>query len=526
MKVCPVCSTRYADDVKFCPNDGQTLRSAAPADDLVGQVIADRYHVMKKLGEGGMGQVYLAEHVKMGRRSAIKVMNPSMVHDPDAVARFNREASNASRITHPNVCAIYDFGETPEGLIYLAMEFIEGEPLTDLIERTGALPLARASGVFLQTADALQAAHDLGIVHRDLKPDNIMLSKRKGGGETVKVVDFGIAKAVGGDETGQKVTKTGLVVGTPEFMSPEQLSGDTLDGRSDLYSLALVFYRMLTGKLPFEATTAQETMIKRLTDEPAKLAEVRPDLSFPAGLQPVLDTALARTPAERYQTVAKFAADVAAVTGSPTAGAVPHTRSQGDADAKTQLLDARAGGTQRISGKKAPPPPPPAPAKRRSLVPGVIGVVMILAAGGAWVALSGGKKGTGNPVDTNRAENVAHDTAPSTGARQTDRAVNPQPAAAGRYDDAAGKRALDHMVDEMDNLPGEQLVDSAQKIYRASSPGVAKGYAAYITAQFYLNGTGVRDVRAASDWIVTALQQDPGNQKYQDLKTAIAREPH
>ncbi|HLQ59386.1 MAG TPA: serine/threonine-protein kinase, partial [Gemmatimonadales bacterium] len=296
MKICPVCSTEYADDVKFCPNDGQTLRSARPASDLVGQVVADRYHIVKKLGEGGMGQVYLGEHVKMGRRSAIKVMNPSMVHDPDAVARFNREASNASRITHPNVCAIYDFGETPDGLIYLAMEFIEGEPLTDLLEREGALPVPRATDIFLQTAEALQAAHDLGIVHRDLKPDNIMLTRRKSGDDTVKVVDFGIAKAVGGDQPGQKVTKTGLVVGTPEFMSPEQLSGDNLDGRSDLYSLALVFYRMLIGKLPFEATSVQETMIKRLTDEPTKLAEARPDLSFPAGLQAVLDTALACTP--------------------------------------------------------------------------------------------------------------------------------------------------------------------------------------------------------------------------------------
>src|SRR5206468_10525213 len=152
MKICPVCSTAYPDDVKFCPRDGQTLRSATPAADLVGQVVADRYHVMKKLGEGGMGQVYLAEHVKMGRRSAIKVMNPYMVHDPDAIARFNREASSASRISHPNVCAIYDFGETSDGLIFLAMEFIEGEPLTDPLERQGALPVARAANILLQTA--------------------------------------------------------------------------------------------------------------------------------------------------------------------------------------------------------------------------------------------------------------------------------------------------------------------------------------------------------------------------------------
>src|SRR5256886_2331340 len=224
MKLCPVCSTEYPDDVKFCPNDGQTLRSAAPATSLVGQVIADRYHVVKKLGEGGMGQVYLAEHVKMGRRSAIKVMNPSMTHDGDAVARFNREAANASRITHPNVCAVYDFGETPDGLIYLAMEFIEGEPLTDLLERDGALPVPRAAGIFLQVADALQAAHDLGIVHRDLKPDNIMLTRRKGGADAVKVVDFGIAKAIGGDQGGgsPKVAKTRLLDGATEVNEPRE----------------------------------------------------------------------------------------------------------------------------------------------------------------------------------------------------------------------------------------------------------------------------------------------------------------
>ena len=455
MKICPVCSTEYADDVKFCPNDGQTLRSAAPASDLVGQVVADRYHVVKKLGEGGMGQVYLAEHVKMGRRSAIKVMNPAMVHDPDAVARFNREASNASRITHPNVCAIYDFGETPDGLIYLAMEFIEGEPLTDLLEREGALAVPRATAIFLQTADALQAAHDLGIVHRDLKPDNIMLSRKKGGGDTVKVVDFGIAKAVGGDQAGQKVTKTGLVVGTPEFMSPEQLSGDTLDGRSDLYSLALVFYRMLIGKLPFEATSVQETMIKRLTDEPTKLAEARPDLSFPPGLQPVLDTALARTPMERYQSVAKFAADVAAVTGRPTTGAVPHTRSRGDSEAKTQLL--------------APISAASGPRKQWSLTPVVVaGVVVILAGGGAWVALNGGSKANPNPADS--ARGVAHDTAAPMGNHQSGgvktRAVQ-------GIDPARANDLLTALIEATPTV----VRDSAAKIY--NTPGVASGDKAF-----------------------------------------------
>ena len=506
MKICPVCSTEYPDDVKFCPNDGQTLRAAAPANNLVGQVVADRYHVVKKLGEGGMGQVYLAEHVKMGRRSAIKVMNPSMVHDPDAVARFNREASNASRITHPNVCAIYDFGETPDGLIYLAMEFIEGEPLTDLLAREGALPVARATGIFLQTAEALQAAHDLGIVHRDLKPDNIMLARRKDGTDTVKVVDFGIAKAIGGggDEAGQKVTKTGLVVGTPEFMSPEQLSGDKLDGRSDLYSLALVFYRMLSGKLPFEATTVQETMIKRLTDEPMPLAVARTDLSFPSGLQPVLDTALARTPSDRYQTVAKFAADIAAVTGRPAAGGVPHTRSIGDAEGKTQLLETHPdGATVRISATKPSPAPAarPAPVKKRSLIPAAIGVVVILGAGGAWMVLKGGTKTAGNPVDSARIANVAHDTASNAVNRQTGgvttlaahdtvrrpiRPAAPPPPAPPAPPVASGidPRKADELLTALIEAPSAVIRDSAKKIFNA--PGVSsadRGFAACMIAR-------------------------------------------
>ena len=492
MKICPVCSTEYAADVKFCPNDGQTLRSAAPANDLVGQVVADRYHVVKKLGEGGMGQVYLAEHVKMGRRSAIKVMNPSMVHDPDAVARFNREAANASRINHPNVCAIYDFGETPDGLIYLAMEFIEGEPLTDVLERDGALPLPRATAIFLQTAEALQAAHDLGIVHRDLKPDNIMLTGRKGGGDTVKVVDFGIAKAVGGDQAGQKVTKTGLVVGTPEFMSPEQLSGDPLDGRSDLYSLALVFFRTLTGGLPFQATSVQETMIKRLTDEPAKLAAARPDLSFPAGLQTVLDTALARTPAERYQTVVKFAADVAAVTGRTTTGALPHTRSLGDADAKTQLLDT-SGATQRISPKKV------TPVKKRSLVPALVGVVVILGAGGAWVALNGGSK------DRRAVPPAVPPAAPP-----------PAPRAQSRINVLMARNALDDLfLVKLDSNTAVMVRDSALKFYTAPGMSVKdKAYAAFVVGQAYFNlknrPTGCRYIR-------TANQLDPAANTYSGL---------
>ena len=307
-KICPQCNTEYEAEQRFCPRDGSTLKSLSASGDLVGSIIADRYHVISKLGEGGMGQVYLAEHVRMGRKSAVKVMNPGMVNDADAISRFNREASNASRISHPNVAAIYDFGETSDGLIYLAMEFVEGEPLTKLIEREGPLPAARAANIVRQTGEALAVAHDLGIVHRDLKPDNIMIAKDRDGADCVKVVDFGIAKSASHDA--QKVTRTGLVIGTPEYMSPEQLAGDPLDGRSDIYSLALVAFTMLTGRLPFPSETVQESMIMRLTERPRSLAEMKPDVSWPSPLQAAIDKGLARDARERYATAAEFGRDV------------------------------------------------------------------------------------------------------------------------------------------------------------------------------------------------------------------------
>jgi predicted Ser/Thr protein kinase len=309
LKICPQCGTEYELDQRFCPKDGSTLRAQGGATaDLIGSIIADRYHVLKKLGEGGMGTVYLAEHVKMGRKSAVKVMNPGMVNDADAIGRFNREAANASKISHPNVAAVYDFGETTDGLIYLAMEYIEGPSLTKVIEESGALPPLRAADIARQASEALAVAHDMGIVHRDLKPDNIMLTKNRDGSDCVKVVDFGIAKAVNSEA--QKVTKTGLVVGTPEYMSPEQLAGDKLDGRSDTYSLGLVAFAMMTGKLPFPAETVQESMIARLTDKPKLLSEMKPEVQWSEQVQAVMDKVLERDLNLRYQSANEFGRDL------------------------------------------------------------------------------------------------------------------------------------------------------------------------------------------------------------------------
>jgi serine/threonine-protein kinase len=310
LKVCPACGTQYPANARFCEIDGTALRPENAGNDLVGTVVADRYHVLRLLGQGGMGKVYLAEHVKMGRKCALKVLRPAAMRDADAVSRFNREASNASRIAHPNVAAVYDFGETADGIIYLAMEFVDGPSLTALVDELGALPPTRAAEIARQSADGLAAAHDMGIVHRDLKPENLMIAKTRDGTDLVKIVDFGIAKAAGVDA--QKVTKTGLVIGTPDYMSPEQLSGDPIDSRSDIYSLGIVAFNMLTGRLPFPGDSSQESMVMRLTDPPKRLREMRPEVDWSADLQSAVDKALARNVTDRYQRAVDFGRDFAA----------------------------------------------------------------------------------------------------------------------------------------------------------------------------------------------------------------------
>ncbi len=319
-KVCPHCRTEYGPDVLICPNDGARLSAESePIDPLIGRVLADRYRIINVLGEGGMGRVYLAEHVRMHRRSAVKVMSPSLAPTPDALSRFNREAANASSINHPNVAAIYDFGETVDGTLYLAMEYVEGETLSSMLRRVGPLPLPVVADLTRQIADALNAAHQLGIVHRDLKPDNILVTRDAEGRDQIKVVDFGIAKTTRGG--GQTVTTVGMSIGTPEFMSPEQLAGEPLDSRADIYSLGLVVFTMLTGEPPYPAVASKQSLVQRLTERPRTLAEVRPNASWPPRLQAALDCALSPEPADRYARVGEFAQELIAATGGATGAA-------------------------------------------------------------------------------------------------------------------------------------------------------------------------------------------------------------
>ena len=300
-KVCPQCGVEYDTASRFCPNDGTPLRPKGSTDQFVGRVLAERYHMLKRLGEGGMGKVYLAEHVKMNRQCAVKVMNGALLNDSDSAQRFAREASNAARIIHPNVAAVFDYGET-DGVVYLVMEYVEGEPLTRLLERETALAPARAVDIARQVAEALVAAHELGIVHRDLKPDNIIVAPGRNGRDIAKVVDFGIAKAIE-EAPSESLTRTGLVIGTPEYMSPEQLLGDPVDARSDIYSLGCILYQMLTGRRTFDEPTREQMIKRRLTEKAPHPRELAPDV--PKTLDLIVARMLNRTPQDRYATAAE-----------------------------------------------------------------------------------------------------------------------------------------------------------------------------------------------------------------------------
>jgi eukaryotic-like serine/threonine-protein kinase len=328
-KVCPSCELTYSDEDFFCAADGAPLRSTgAEADNLVGTVIADRYRVESILGEGGMGRVYRARHVRVPREAAIKVLRRALIADAYAVAAFNREARNAASVgDHPHVAAVYDFGETSDGLVFLAMEFIEGETLTRCLEREPVLPPSRAVEIVRQVAAGLSAAHELPepVVHRDLKPDNILLKATRDGSDWVKLVDFGIAKAAKRDT--QMLTTPGLVVGTPRYMSPEQLTGAPVDTRSDIYALGIIAYQMLTGRMPFPSTSREEEVtiswaLQRLTTEPLRLAEIRPEVDWPEAAEDALARALAKDPAQRPPTAAALAQSLARAFGLSTPSSV------------------------------------------------------------------------------------------------------------------------------------------------------------------------------------------------------------
>jgi serine/threonine protein kinase len=281
---------------------------------LIGQLLDGRYQVERKLGEGGMSIVYLATDTGTSTQHAIKVLSPSLSKDATAMTRLRREAEMAGKLIHPNVCHIECLGQTANGLVYLVMPHLAGEILADRTYRFGQLPLGDVVGFVGEIAAGLQAAHDHQIVHRDLKPENVMIVKGADDRDHAVVMDFGLAKERKAGPELERLTATGIVLGTPEFMSPEQLRGKPLDGRTDVYSLALMTVEMLTGSLPFTGKSQQELMIARLRNQPTPLRKLRPDLDFPNAVERVLLKALERDPNDRYPTAPDFAAALDAAT--------------------------------------------------------------------------------------------------------------------------------------------------------------------------------------------------------------------
>ena len=326
---CPRCQTHFDPPARYCPRDGTPLVEVSPPaaprvsasdvdaphlepDDaarfssLSGALLDGRYRIGLKIGEGGMSWVYQATDTESGETVAIKMLPPRLSRDPDSAERLRREAAIAMRFDHPNVCPILRLGGTPEGALYLVMPFLAGETLADFEGHTRQVSAEQAIPILAQVCRGLQHAHELGVVHRDLKPENVMLVPDGPDGEIRAVVmDFGLAKERRAGPEVVKLTQTGIVLGTPEFMSPEQIRGRPLDGRSDVYAIGILTFELFTGTLPFSGKNAQEMMVARLRGLPRRLRELRPDLS--SRLDAVVNRALALAPDDRYQSMEALA---------------------------------------------------------------------------------------------------------------------------------------------------------------------------------------------------------------------------
>jgi tRNA A-37 threonylcarbamoyl transferase component Bud32 len=288
-----------------------------PRDPLLGLVLSDRYRIIRKLGEGGMGTVYQAEHALIEKRIALKVLFPELTRRTDLVARFLQEAKSASRIGHENVIDISDFGQSPEGFVYIAMEYLDGHDLAHVIKTEGPQPWPRTRSILMQIAKALRAAHEHGIIHRDMKPENVFLIQREGRPDFVKVLDFGIAKVVNVDDGGPRLTQAGMIFGTPEYMSPEQAQGQTPDHRVDIYALGCVMYHMLTGEVPFHADNFMGILTKHMLETVVPPRQRKPHLGIAPDVEAVCLRALEKERDKRWQDMDAFYRALGSAGGEP-----------------------------------------------------------------------------------------------------------------------------------------------------------------------------------------------------------------
>jgi serine/threonine-protein kinase len=312
---CEACGHENVEGARFCAKCGALLATHEEGPDpMVGQLIGGRFRVTGVLGEGGMGKVYVGEQ-QMGttvRKVAIKTLHSHLSKDPSVLARFHRECGTVAQLEHPNTIKFFDFGATNDGTLYIAMEFVAGKPLSDVIAKEGALASERVIKIMRQVCGALDEAHMQNIIHRDLKPENIILTARAGETDFVKVLDFGIAaRSESADaQREQKLTQQGMVLGTPPYMSPEQFTGKALDVRSDIYSLGVMSYEMLTGKLPFEADTPWQWATQHMTAQPTPFEVSAPAKSIPGGMREAILKSLTKDREKRQASARDFFAEL------------------------------------------------------------------------------------------------------------------------------------------------------------------------------------------------------------------------
>jgi serine/threonine-protein kinase len=338
VKPCPECSWMNANDMAFCPRCGSaqgdreragTSPTEPPppptheADPLVGTVIADRYRMLSLVGRGGMGVVYKAEHVRIGKLMAIKLLHGELARDKDIVKRFKREADSASKLSHPNTVQIFDFGRS-DNLMYLVMEYVAGRDLGWMIHHEHTLPFVRVARIAAQVCASLVEAHGIGLVHRDLKPENIMVVDSRSQPDFVKVLDFGLAKLR--DQQGGDITRAGALVGTPYYMAPEHIRGETVDGRADLYAIGAMIYKAVCGVPPFTAQTPVGVLAKHLTETLVPPSERSPRKDLPPQCDDIVRKAMQRDPKDRYQRAEDFRDDLLAYLESVGEGFDSTTR--------------------------------------------------------------------------------------------------------------------------------------------------------------------------------------------------------
>jgi serine/threonine protein kinase len=308
-KICLECNREFTGIISNCPHDNAVLFPRVQ-DPFVGTTLAGNYEILSVIGHGGMGVVYKARHALMDRLVAIKMLHPQLVSDSMSVKRFQLEGKAATRMKHEHVIAVYDFNISSTGQPYIVMDYLEGEALSDVIKREGNVAVERAIRILMQACDALEHAHREGVLHRDLKPTNIVLTNSNGTPDFVKVVDFGVAKLMNTGQESQRLTQAGEVCGSPVYMSPEQCIGADMDRRSDVYSMGVVIYETLTGRLPILGKTMVDTMSRHISDAPLRFSESRPDLYIPERLEAVIFKALAKMPEDRHQSMAQLMQDL------------------------------------------------------------------------------------------------------------------------------------------------------------------------------------------------------------------------